>query len=134
MTATTSSPAAAATSATSETAPWTAFGKFALVFGIAFVITYMVCCFKGWPLFSYHPATGRFAWGYELAIRGGGPVMYWYGWVAICLIVGTIAGLLGTLLPNSVAQRIPLALAWLLPALAFPLMFYSVLPLLTHAP
>jgi hypothetical protein len=115
-----------------ETAtPSPAFGRFALVFSIAFLITYVVCVFKGLPLFTYHPATGRLAWGYQAAIRGGGPAMYWYGWLAICLIVGTIAGSLAILLPDSVAKRIPLALVWLLPALAFPLMFYSVLPLLT---
>jgi hypothetical protein len=122
------------TASTSATPPAPTFGKFAVVFGLVFVITYVVCCFKGWPLFSYHPATGRLAWGYEVAIRGGGPVMYWYGWVAICLIVSTAAGLVATLLPDSLIRRIPLVLLWLLPALAFPLMFYSVLPLLTHAP
>ena len=128
MTATTTSHLAKAHQA--ETS-WSAFGKFALAFSIAFVITYVLCVFMNWPLFTYHPATGRFAWGYELAIRGGGPAMYWYGWAAICLIVGTIAGSLATLLPDSVAKRIPLALVWLLPLLAFPVMFYSVLPLLT---
>lgn len=122
------------TTSTSTPAPSSAFGKFALVFGIVFVVTYVVCDFKGWPLFTYHPATGRFAWGYEVAIRGGGPAMYWYGWTVMCFIVSTIAGTLATLLPDSVAKRIPLALAWLLPLLGFPLMVYSLMPFWTHAP
>ena len=131
---TTTSTATPSPAASAAQAPSPAFGKFALVFGIAFTVTYVVCLFRGWPLFTYHPATGRFAWGYELAIRGGGPVMYWYGWIAVCFIVSTIAGLLATLLPDGVAKRIPLALAWLLPVLAFPLLVYSLMPLWTHAP
>jgi len=113
-------------------APWTAFGKFALVFGIAFIVTYVVSDFMGWPLFTYHPATGRLAWGYEAARRGQGPAMYWYGWTVNCLIVGAIAGALATMLPDSVARRIPLALTWILLVAAFPLMVYSLLPLLTR--
>jgi hypothetical protein len=119
------------TPSTSST-PSPAFGKFALVFGIAFVVTYWVCAFESWPLFTYHPATGAFGWGREAAAPNTGPAMYWYGWVAICLIVGTIAGFLATLLPDSVVRRIPLALVWLLPLAAFPLMLYAVIPLLTH--
>ena len=122
------------TTSTSAMAPSPAFGKFALVFGIAFVICYWVCAFKSWPLFTYHPATNTAGWGWEPAPAGTGPAMYWYGWVAMCIIVSTIAGFLATLLPDSAVKRIPLALVWLLPLLAFPLMFYSVIPLLTHAP
>lgn len=121
----------AAPQAKETNAPWTAFGKFALVFGITFIVTYVVCDFKGWPLFSYHPATDRFAWGYELARRGEGPVMYWYGWVVMCLIVSTITGMLATFLPDRVVQRIPLALTWILLVLAFPLMVYSLMGMLT---
>jgi hypothetical protein len=112
-------------------AHWSAFGKFAFVFGLAFVVTYVVCAFMGWPLFTYHPATNQLGWGYEPARRGEGPAMYWYGWTAVCLIVGTIAGTLATLLPDSVVRRIPLALTWILLVIAFPLMFYSLMPLLT---
>ena len=44
--------------------------------------------------------------------------MYWYGWTVLSLIVGSVVGLLATLLPDSVAKKIPLALVWLLPILA----------------
>jgi hypothetical protein len=124
------------TPSTDSTAPMTAtmpaFGKFALVFGIVFVILYWVCVLRSWPVFTYYPATGALAWGRLGATPDTGPAMYWYGWVAVCIIVSTAAGFLGTLLPDSVVRRIPLALAWLLPLLAFPLAFYAVLPLLTH--
>jgi uncharacterized membrane protein len=109
-----------------------AFGKFALVFGIAFVITYVVCDVMSWPLFTYFPATGNLAWGRQPAIPSGGPAMYWYGWTANCFIVSIIAGLLATLLPDNVAKRIPLWLTWLLPVLAIPLLLYTLMPLLNH--
>ncbi len=129
MTATTTT---TTTSTAAETkAPLSAFGKFALVFGITFVVMYVLCVFRGWPLFSYHPATNRFAWGYELARRGEGPVMYWYGWIVLCAIVGSITGTLATFLPDRIAQRIPLALTWILPVLAVPLMVYTLMGLLT---
>ena len=131
MTATASTSPSAPASA-SMSAPLSAFGKFALVFGITFAITYVVCDLKGWPLFSYFPATGRFGWGYQPVIPNGGPVMYWYGWTANCLIVSTITGLLATLLPDSVARRIPSALAWILPVLAVPILLYTLMPLLNH--
>ena len=120
------------TTSTSSSAPSPRFGKFALVFGIVFVITYVVCDVMGWPLFTYFPATGRLAWGYQPAVPNGGPAMYWYGWITDCLIVSTIMGLLATLLPDNVAKRIPPALAWILPLLAVPILFYTLLPLLTH--
>lgn len=122
------------TTSIQTTAPSPACGKFALVFSLAFVLTYMVCAFMSWPMFTYHPATNTVGWGYEPAARGTGPAMYWYGWVANCFVVSIVAGCLATLLPDSVVKRIPLTLVWLLPLLGFPLMFYSVLPLLTHAP
>jgi hypothetical protein len=107
------------------------FGKFALVFSITFTVTYLLCLFMGWPLFSYHPATNRFAWGYEGVRRGEGPVMYWYGWTVMCIIVSSITGFLATFLPDTVARRIPVALAWILPVLAFPLLVYSLMPFWT---
>jgi hypothetical protein len=120
------------TTSTPTQTPSSAIGKFALVFSIAFTVTYVVCLFKGWPLFTFHPATNRLAWGYEAARRGEGPAMYWYGWTVVCLIVSSILGFLATLLPDHVAKRIPAALVWILPVLAFPLLLYSLMPFWTH--
>jgi hypothetical protein len=120
------------TTSTSAAGPSPAFGKFALVFSIVFVVTYVVCDLMGWPLFTYFPATGRFGWGYQPAVSGGGPAMYWYGWTTNCLIVGTITGLLATLLPDNVAKRIPMALAWILPLVAVPILLYTLMPILNH--
>ena len=123
----TSTAAAAPSSATLS-----AFGKFALVFGLTFIVTYVVCDFMGWPLFTYHPSTNRLAWGYEPARRGEGPAMYWYGWTVMCIIVSSVTGFLATLLPDNVVRRIPLALTWIAPLVAFPLLVYSLMPFWTR--
>ena len=57
--------------------------------------------------------------------------MYWYGWTVLTLLVGTVLGLIGTLLPESVIKRIPLALVWLLPILALIPLAYSLMPFWT---
>ena len=58
-------------------------------------------------------------------------IMYWYGWTVLTLLVGTVLGLIGTLLPESVVKRIPLALVWLLPILALIPLAYSLMPFWT---
>jgi hypothetical protein len=57
--------------------------------------------------------------------------MYWYGWTVLSLLVGSVVGLLATMLPDSVARRIPLALVWVLPILALIPLAYSLMPFWT---
>jgi len=40
--------------------------------------------------------------------------------------------MLATMLPEGVTRRIPLALVWLVPVLAIPIMIYTLLPFWTH--
>ena len=57
--------------------------------------------------------------------------MYWYGWSALTLVVGFVAGMIGTMLPESWIKRIPLFLVWLLPLLVFIPLTYSLMPFWT---
>lgn len=107
------------------------FRTFAVVFAIAGAALYVICDFAGLPLFTFHPATGRVEWGYALPRRGEGPVMYWYGWTATTLIGAAILGGLATLLPPSLARKIPLFLIWLVPIVAIPLLVWSLMPFWT---
>ncbi len=119
----------ATTSAASETSSLASSAKFkifALTFAIVGPLFYMVCLQMNWPLFTFHPATNRIAWGWEAARSGEGPAMYWYGWTAMSLIVGGVVGFLATLLPESATKRIPLILVWLLPILAIPYLIYDL--------
>jgi hypothetical protein len=112
--------------ATSSLASSTRFRTFVITFAIVGPVIYMICLQMNWPLFTYHPATNRFALGWEAARSGEGPNMTWYGWTAMTLIVGTVVSFLATLLPESMTKRIPLILVWLLPILAIPYLIYDL--------
>jgi hypothetical protein len=103
-------------------------GTFVLVFAIVVPVLYVLCDFCGWALFSYHPATGLVEWGQTQPRSGQGPVMYWYGWLTMTVIGATMIGFLATLLPENAVKKIPLALAWLLPLIAMPILVYSLMP------
>ena len=124
-----SSPRAKA--ATSSLAASTKFRTFAVAFGIAVPVMYLLCEWFNLPLFTYHPATNRVEFWWTPARSGEGPTMYWYGWTVLSLLVGSAVGLLATMLPDSVARRIPLALVWVLPILALIPLAYSLMPFWT---
>ena len=117
---------ARATPATSSWASSTKFKTFAITFAIVGPVIYMICLQMNWPLFTYHPATNRIAFGWEAARSGEGPNMTWYGWTAMTLLVATVVSFLATLLPESVTRKIPLILVWLLPILAVPYLIYDL--------
>jgi len=117
---------ARATPATSSWASSTKFKTFAITFAIVGPVIYMICLQMNWPLFTYHPATNRIAFGWEAARSGEGPNMTWYGWTAMTLLVATVVSFLATLLPESVTRKIPLILVWLLPVLAIPYLIYDL--------
>jgi hypothetical protein len=100
---------------------------FVVAFSLAATVIYVVCDLFGLPLFTFHPATGRLEWGYALPRRNEGPVMYWYGWVMTTAIASTVVAFLATFLPESVTRRIPLFTLWLLPVIAVPIMFWTLM-------
>jgi hypothetical protein len=137
MTNTTTAPTAAASTArtkpaTSPLARSARFRAFVFSFSITAPLVYLICLFWRLPLFTFHPATYRLVWGFGQPISGEGPVMYWYGWTANVLIISTIVGIIGAMLPESMTKRLPLVLVWLLPVLAVPFFIYSLMPNWTH--
>jgi hypothetical protein len=124
---TTGAPAASKSLASS-----TAFKTFAIVFGVATAALYLLCDMMDWPLFSYHPATNRLELFYAPPRQGEGPVMYWYGWTASSILGAAVLGVLATFLPQHLIRKIPLALVWIVPVLAIPLLFYSLMPFWTR--
>ena len=103
-----------------------AFESFAIVFALVTPVLYVVCELANWPLFTYHPGTGRVDLGFAPPIKGEGPAMYWYGWTATTLIGGGVIGLLATVLPQGVIRKIPLSLIWILPIVAVPILVYAL--------
>jgi hypothetical protein len=115
-----------ATPAASSLASSTRFRTFAITFAVVGSLTYLVCLFFNWPLFTFHPATNRIVLGWEAARSGEGPNMTWYGWTAMALLVGSVVGFLATLLPESMTRKIPLTLVWLVPILAVPYLVWDL--------
>jgi hypothetical protein len=109
-----------------------AFKTFAVVFGFGTAALYVLCDLMNWPLFTYHPATNRLELFYAPPRKGEGPAMYWYGWTATSLLGAAVLGLVATFLPEHVTRKIPLALVWIVPILAIPLLFYSLMPFWTR--
>ena len=122
----------ASTATTTRSAPATSlasstkFRTFVITFAVVGTLTYCLSLFMNWPVFTYHPAVNRFEWGWGPNRSGEGPAMYWYGWIATSLIVGAVVGYLASLLPESVARKIPLMLVWLLPILAVPFLIWDL--------
>jgi hypothetical protein len=52
--------------------------------------------------------------------------MYWYGWTLTVILVGTITGLIATMLPENVTKKLPIVLVWVLPIVAIPFFVYSL--------
>ena len=94
------------------------------VFSIAFAVIYLASVQYNLALFTYHPETAQ--WGPLVQAPKQGPAMYWYGWTATTLIVAPLIGFLATLLPESMAKKIPLILVWLLPILAVPYLIWDL--------
>jgi hypothetical protein len=109
-----------------------AFGAFAVVFAIAAPVIYVASELGGFPLFTYHPGTGRIDFGFAAARANEGPAMYWYGWLATTLIGASLSGLIATLLPRTITAKLPLFLIWLLPLLVLPILAYALMPFWTR--
>ena len=115
----------------SSLASSTKFRNFAVAFAVVVPVLYVCCDWFGLPTFTYHPATNLVEWGRTAPRSGGGPVMYWYGWLVTTLIGATVIGWLATLLPDATIKKIPLALAWILPIVALPILVYTLMPFWT---
>jgi hypothetical protein len=118
--------------AVSPLASSAAFGTFAIVFAIAAPVIYVASELGGFPLFTYHPGTGRIDFGFAAARANEGPAMYWYGWLATTLAGASLAGLIAALLPRTVTTKLPLFLIWLLPLLVLPILAYALMPFWTR--
>ncbi len=102
------------------------FKTFALVFGIATAVLYIVCDMARLPLFTYHPGTDRIDFGWAAARKDEGPAMYWYGWIATSVLGATTLGILAAMLPERMTRKIPLSLVWIVPVVLTPVLIYSL--------
>jgi hypothetical protein len=83
----------------------TAFGTFAITFGISFTLLYTIYERLNWPLFTYVPAVSQIHFWLYRPIAGEGPPMYWYGWIALAVPSALLVGLIATILPDGLLRR-----------------------------
>jgi hypothetical protein len=124
MSTTTTTPATASASSLAASAK---FKAFAITFSISAPVIYCLVVYLNLPVFTYWPATERFAWGYGGVSASDGPNMLWYGWTVTAILIAAAVGLIAMMMPERAIRRIPLALVWILPILAIPYVVYSLM-------
>jgi hypothetical protein len=92
----------------------------ARVFSLLFGITYAVVVHFDHPLFVYYPLINRWA-SRDLANPSLGPSMGYYGWIAAAAIVSLP---ITAVVPKTIGDRIPGAVYWLVPLVAFLAGYY----------
>jgi hypothetical protein len=115
---------------TGSTKPDPATGRhpvFSITFGVIACIVYLFVMNYGWQLFTYYPATNTWVLFNHPPGPGAGPAMKWYGYVATSLIIGGIAGLLASLIPESALRRFwwP-GMIWLVPIVTTIVLFWLI--------
>jgi len=99
---------------------------FVLVFAIAMPVLYAIGDIAALPLFTYHPATHQFDWGWVAARKDEGPAMYWYGWLGMSGLGASLLGALAAAIAPRAVCRWSMNLAWIVPVLLIPVMIYSL--------
>jgi hypothetical protein len=82
-----------------------------LIFTMLFVVSYSLCFYYNWPLFSYYPQVKEFHLSAQLQNQLGPPIL-WYGWLATAALVG---GVVAVVVPRQLARRLWPGLAWAVP-------------------
>jgi hypothetical protein len=82
-----------------------AFGTFAITFGISFTLLYTIYERLNWPLFTYVPAVSQIHFWLYRPLAGEGPPMYWYGWLALDIPSALLVGLVAMVLPEQLLRR-----------------------------
>lgn len=98
------------------------FRGFAITMAVVASIFYCISLYENWPLFTFLPVSREFVF-FRTDLEHV-PVLDWYGTVVGVLIVGALVGLIAAYLAPEFAKRLPLALAWIVPLIAFMVIFY----------
>jgi hypothetical protein len=78
-------------------------GTFAITFGIAFAVLYTVFERLNWPLFTYHPVSGKLEFWKQMT--GVGPPMFWYGWLVLAGITALAVSWIATMVSDQWLRR-----------------------------
>jgi ABC-type sugar transport system permease subunit len=111
-----------------------AFSRFALTYGTAFALVYVIARAWGLALFTVYPSLGIVLLGMHHSRDVVDPAMdflaseiWWYGWTATATLGGLVIGLIAALLPDRSCPYWSRC-AWLVPVGAMIACVYLTLP------
>jgi hypothetical protein len=83
------------------------------IFSMVYGIVYCICFYYNWAVFRYYPALEEFHLQSQPPATAG-PAILWYAWVIEAIPITVVLSLL---VPRKVAERVPHAAVWIVPAL-----------------
>jgi hypothetical protein len=109
--------------------------RFALAFGAAFGLIYVIARVKGLALFTVYPSLGIVLPGVHRSHDVADPVldflapeMFWYGWTATATLGALVIGFIASLLPARWSRRFWPGWVWVAPVLAMMACGYLTIP------
>jgi hypothetical protein len=112
-----------------------AFRRFALAFGTAFGLIYVIARAKGLALFTLYPSLGIVLLGMHRSRDVADPVldflapeMFWYGWTATAALGALVIGSVAVLFPARWYRWFWPAWVWVAPILAMAACVYLTIP------
>jgi hypothetical protein len=111
------------------------FRRFALAFGTAFAIIYVIARVKGLALFTVYPSLGIVLAGMHRSRDVADPVldflapeMFWYGWAATATLGALVIGAMAALVPARWSRWFWPGWVWAAPVLAMMACVYLTIP------
>jgi hypothetical protein len=111
------------------------FRRFALAFGVAFALFYVIARARGLALFTVYPSLGIVLPGMhrsrdvaDPAMDFLAPEMWWYGWTATATLGALVIGSIAALLPAHWSRRFWPGWVWVAPVFAMMARVYLTIP------
>ena len=111
------------------------FRRFALVYGTAFALIYVIARARGLALLTVYPSLGIVLPGMHRSRDVADPVMdflapemWWYGWTATATLGALVVGLISTLFPARWSRWFWPGWVWVAPVLAMMACVYLTIP------
>jgi hypothetical protein len=82
------------------------------IFSMVYGIVYVICFYYNWALFRYYPVLEGF-YRESQPPATAGPAILWYAWLIEAI---PIAAIMALLVPRKLAERVPHAAVWVVPA------------------
>ena len=112
-----------------------AFRRFAIAYGMAFALVYVVARAWGLALFTVYPSFGIVLFGMhrsrdvaDPAMEFLAPEIWWYGWIASAAIGAFVIGLVAALFPARWSRRFWPGWVWVTPLVAMIACVYLTIP------